>query len=233
MYDPQIGRFGQIDPYADVFFGWSPYTFSSNDPTLLNDPDGLLSDSAHPQELAPVVVTPQKKSSTIIIDSRPSKANPDFEFGTNTPFYVHYNQTDPGQWNPQITTEFATSLKISAALIPAGRGLKLTYEAYKILQRIRSLKNIPESAERAAEAARNGVSRPGYKGGGRFKNDGRSGDQVLPKTDANGNPIDYKEYDVNPRVPGQGRGTERVVYGSDGKAYYTDDHYHTFTEIKP
>jgi RHS repeat-associated protein len=154
IYDPQIGRFGQTDPYADVFSGESPYSFANNDPTLLNDPFGLLSDSAHPQELAPVVATPQKKSSTtVIIDSRPSKRNPNFRFGTNTPFYVHYNQTDPGQWNPQITAEFATSLKISATLIPAGKGLKLAYEAYKLLQRLRSLKNIPEATKKADKNA--------------------------------------------------------------------------------
>jgi guanyl-specific ribonuclease Sa len=47
----------------------------------------------------------------------------------------------------------------------------------------------------------------------------------LPKTDSNGNPINYKEYDVNPYQKGVNRGTERIVIGSDGKAYYTNDHY--------
>lgn len=43
--------------------------------------------------------------------------------------------------------------------------------------------------------------------------------------------VNYKEYDVNPFVKGQSRGTERIVIGDDGSVWYTNDHYHTFTEI--
>ncbi|MGO9868230.1 MAG: ribonuclease domain-containing protein [Rhodomicrobium sp.] len=42
----------------------------------------------------------------------------------------------------------------------------------------------------------------------------------------------YQEWDVNPRVPGVNRGAQRLVTGSDGSAYYTDDHYKTFTQIR-
>jgi RHS repeat-associated protein len=81
-------------------------------------------------------------------------------------------------------------------------------------------------------AAKNkGGARSGYKGGGAFANDGRDGGQILSKTDATGNPITYKEYDVNPYQKGVNRGTERVVIGSDSRAYYTNDHYKSFTEI--
>ncbi len=80
----------------------------------------------------------------------------------------------------------------------------------------------------------NGKKIPGTKkGGGKFANDGRGSGQTLPKTDANGKPITYKEYDVNPApTGGKNRGVERMVTGSDGKTYYTSDHYKTFTEIK-
>jgi hypothetical protein len=53
----------------------------------------------------------------------------------------------------------------------------------------------------------------GFRGGSAFANDGRSAGQVLPRTNANG-------------------GTERIVIGSDGKAYYTGDHYKTFIPIQ-
>ena len=56
--------------------------------------------------------------------------------------------------------------------------------------------------------------------------------ETLAHIKKTGNPITYKEYDVNPQQTGVNRGTERIVIGSDGKAYYTDDHYHTFTPIK-
>ena len=57
-------------------------------------------------------------------------------------------------------------------------------------------------------------------------------EKLLPKFDKNGNEITYKEYDISKaRVPSD-RGLKRVVIGSDGKKYYTNDHYKTFTEIK-
>ena len=55
----------------------------------------------------------------------------------------------------------------------------------------------------------------------------------MPRKDANGNPITYREYDINPAPQnGATRGNERMVVGSDGKAYYTRDHYKTFEEFK-
>ena len=54
----------------------------------------------------------------------------------------------------------------------------------------------------------------------------------MPKTDANGKPITYREWDVNPSQPGVNRGAERLVTGSDGSAWYTSDHYQTFTRIR-
>ncbi|GGZ63440.1 hypothetical protein GCM10010371_23820 [Streptomyces subrutilus] len=47
-------------------------------------------------------------------------------------------------------------------------------------------------------------------------------------------PLDgrYREYDVNPRTPGQYRDAERIVRDPDTRAvWYTDDHYATFREI--
>jgi RHS repeat-associated protein len=53
-YDPQIGRFWQMDPLAELFGSWSPYAFAYNNPMLLNDPLGLSGDTA---DLEPVIVT--------------------------------------------------------------------------------------------------------------------------------------------------------------------------------
>jgi len=41
IYDPQIGRFHQVDALADVSNNYSPYTFASDNPILRNDPLGL------------------------------------------------------------------------------------------------------------------------------------------------------------------------------------------------
>ena len=41
MYDPQIGRFAQIDKLAELGIDISPYVFAHNNPISLNDPLGL------------------------------------------------------------------------------------------------------------------------------------------------------------------------------------------------
>ncbi|NLG47229.1 ribonuclease domain-containing protein [Gordonia sp. (in: high G+C Gram-positive bacteria)] len=69
---------------------------------------------------------------------------------------------------------------------------------------------------------------PGTRGGDTFRNrEGR-----LPARTANGQRISYKEWDVNPKKPRSGRDAERIVTGSDGSAWYTLDHYQTFTQIR-
>jgi guanyl-specific ribonuclease Sa len=77
---------------------------------------------------------------------------------------------------------------------------------------------------------KNGQPPEGYEGGRTFLNLGKGGDQSLPNFDSNANTIKYREWDVNPHVGN--RGAERLVTGSDGKAYYTSDHYRTFIRVR-
>jgi ribonuclease T1 len=98
------------------------------------------------------------------------------------------------------------------AVLPAGVPSKVV----KVLKHIDEHKSAPD----------------GYEGGRTFLNLGRDGEQALPRKDKQGRPIRYHEWDVNPRVPGKNRGAERLVTGSDGSAYYTADHYRTFTKIR-
>jgi ribonuclease T1 len=88
---------------------------------------------------------------------------------------------------------------------------------------------IPESAQEVLDyvETHNGEAPPGYVGGRVFGNY----DGLLPSYDSEGNPITYREYDVNPYQQGVNRGVERIVVGSDGSAYYTNDHYATFVPI--
>jgi ribonuclease T1 len=66
-----------------------------------------------------------------------------------------------------------------------------------------------------------GKALPGYIGGGAFQNRERR----LPRGH-------YREYDVNPKIRGRSRDAERIVIEQDtGKAYYTADHYVTFTPL--
>jgi len=72
----------------------------------------------------------------------------------------------------------------------------------------------------------------GYEGGRQFQNFGGDGVQALPRTDSQGAAIQYREWDVHPKIPGKNRGAERLVTGSDRSAYYTPDHYRTFIRIR-
>jgi guanyl-specific ribonuclease Sa len=73
----------------------------------------------------------------------------------------------------------------------------------------------------------------GYEGGREFHNSGgRDGEEALPRRDARDRPVTYREWDVNRKVAGRNRGVERLITGSDGSAYYTSDHYRTFTKIR-
>ena len=66
-----------------------------------------------------------------------------------------------------------------------------------------------------------GKALPGYIGGGAFQNR----EKRLPRGQ-------YREYDVNPKIRGRSRDAERIVIEQDtGKAYYTGDHYRTFTPL--
>ncbi|MEZ0486975.1 ribonuclease domain-containing protein [Fibrella aquatica] len=79
-----------------------------------------------------------------------------------------------------------------------------------------------------AYARANKRAMDGYVGGRRFGNF----ENHLPRSDTDGKPIQYQEWDVNPKVRGRNRGTQRLVTGSDGRAWFTNDHYNTFVEVK-
>lgn len=74
----------------------------------------------------------------------------------------------------------------------------------------------------------NGSAPEGYVGGRKFGNY----EKQLPQKDDNGRRINYQEWDVNPKKQGRNRGAERLVTGSDGRAYYTKNHYKSFINVE-
>lgn len=90
-------------------------------------------------------------------------------------------------------------------------------------------KQIPEYVIKVLDHIRAYDKAPvGYVGGRTFFNR----EKLLPVTDSKDNKIYYREWDVRPKVQGKSRGPERLVTGSDGKAYYTVDHYQRFLIIQ-
>ncbi len=74
-----------------------------------------------------------------------------------------------------------------------------------------------------------GKAPEGYVGGRTFQNR----EKRLSSFDTNGMPLQYREWDVHPKVPGKNRGAERLITGSDESAWYTNDHYKSFKRILP
>jgi len=125
---------------------------------------------------------------------------------------------------------------IRAEGVGAGAEVPATAETTRTGQTPVPAENTPTVPQNALDTLdhvdRTGTAPQGYQGGAPFLNDGRGGGQVLPAADAQGNPITYQEWDVNPSVPGVNRAAQRLVTGNDGSAYYTDDHYKTFTRVR-
>lgn len=90
-------------------------------------------------------------------------------------------------------------------------------------------KSVPDKVHKVLEHVdKHSAPIDGYEGGRSFGNFERR----LPQTDDKGRRLKYREWDVNPLRPGVNRGPERLITGSDGSAYYTDDHYSTFKKIR-
>ena len=86
----------------------------------------------------------------------------------------------------------------------------------------------PKVFELLAYVRKNNRAPEGYVGGRKFGNF----EKLLPQKNKVGEPIQYREWDVNPKQAGQNRGSERLVTGSDDRAWYTRNHYNSFVEVK-
>jgi ribonuclease T1 len=123
---------------------------------------------------------------------------------TNTPQSPTIQNNNDNTKRPQTNNDVKPNSDNSNEAIPA--------KVYTVLEYIKANNSAMDS----------------YVGGRVFTN--REGN--LPRQDAQGNSIDYQEWDVNKKVQGQNRGTERICTGSDGRSWYTNDHYRSFTQIK-
>ena len=100
-----------------------------------------------------------------------------------------------------------------------------------LAQKIAGSKNFVEGEARAQKVVDHILRKKspphGYKGGRFYKNE----NMKLPVKGSQGKSLTYREYDTHPRVKGINRGNERIVIGSDGRIWYTHDHYKTFTQM--
>jgi len=96
----------------------------------------------------------------------------------------------------------------------------------------RGVKILPQDVSKALTEIDQGLPRSNVRNPKSFANDGRGGTPQLPTMNASGKPLDYIEHTVNPRPSGGALDGKRLVIGSDGSVWYTDDHFGTWTRVK-
>ena len=98
-----------------------------------------------------------------------------------------------------------------------------------------SLSDLPSNVQRAYYGYDNVSWKGNFNGQSRGTRAGRyynNDPAKLPQLDADGKTISYREFDVNNKISGQPRDSERFIRGDNGRVYYTPDHYNTFIEVE-
>ena len=238
-YDPAIGRFVGVDVFAESYEGLTPYHYGENSPIMYSDPTGLFTDVVN-EETGEVYHIDDGYDFRFVVSSddfaeiSKSGAIPDrLNRAWNSEFWRQVWEgvvTSDGSASDEITGLLVTDnlkdvTEVAVQLSDGKYGAAAIGLAMIPVNKLKKLKKLKKWLKK-----NDGKKIPGTKKGNvTFGN--RQG--KLPKTDADGNPITNKEYDITPApAAGRNRGAERIVRGSDGKTYYTDDHYKTFTEIK-
>jgi RHS repeat-associated protein len=108
MYDPQIGRFWQQDPMADISEGWSPYTFVNDNPISFCDPLGLDTTNLPAVIVTPLPVhKPQNNAPDLALIGTPPGGVDVPSAPTSTPEITIENPGEeiPGQGEPEGVPE--------------------------------------------------------------------------------------------------------------------------------
>ncbi len=252
-YDPIVGRWISTDPYSQY---WSPYTGMGNDPINFSDADGGYSRfgawwrnithggngiyqaggewgfNVNGGESFEVNGEPIQGYTSMFGTYGEGTEMTQFvsdltdrlataELQRNTTFYERYQAgLEPGH---AIEPSYPETwlMPVPKGLGGVGFGAKASKSLFS------SAKVVPSHARTIAQTVmRTGKTLQGY-----VSKNFENREKKLPQLDPNRKPITYKEYDVHPHVRGVDRGAERVVIGSDGRRYYTSDHYKTFTEF--
>ena len=243
-YNPASGRFITEDPVKD---GSNWYSYCGGNPVALLDVYGL--------ESSYIALREWINDRDIELDYISSQIN--WNSKTDTATAVLYNSNNNTSKKASFTagkdgnyikngriyvdiyklwSEFGTIIEPGLEINQTEDTLILTgvivaaVKTPKLLSKVlnNSEKLVPQKAKDLVSIIEknNGTPPKGYKGGKIYHNTPKAGEAKLPEG------ITYREYDVNPKVKGVPRDSERIVIGSDGSVWYTNDHYKTFVSIK-
>src|SRR5262249_26789877 len=125
------------------------------------------------------------------------------------PFYERAEPKIPDRPLPLEGLSAASDRNAERSASPATSNLRSTMDRVAVPRQAAAVLEYIDQNDRAPD---------GYEGGRTFMNLARDGEQSLRRTDAQGNTIQYREWDVHRKVQGRNRGAERLVTGSDHSA---------------
>lgn len=119
-YDPQIGRFHQLDPLADLTNDFSPFAYASNNPILRNDPTGLKDT---------VFVTPKSNMQEVVVIGKIQKLKGGEYDGQSFQGIKEEHYSKNG-WSGSTTKQFISDGQLEKAFQGWIAGLRSLAKAY-------------------------------------------------------------------------------------------------------
>ena len=207
---------------------WNYYSYSRNNPVMYKDDSGGFVDPASILlgiYVASVVLTAVAPVLPAVLENKETVLR-------NAPLTgdaIDIGESFTGKnifTNEKLSTLDRT-LTIGAMFLPVVSG-KIARKVSKMIPSIKMSKLSRKVQEVVEQIRKKGVPFDNYSGNGKYKNS----NNLLPDLDDVGKQIDYKEWDVDPKIKNQKRNAERIITGSDGSMYYTDEHYENFNKIE-
>ncbi len=257
-YDPVLGRFISKDSNeGDITnpLSLNRYSYCAGNPVVFNDPSGheyrwiremaaeVGATVEWDKKTRSAIVTYQGKETVYSKDYIYAEIKNDKIYIDDASFFCAIGAFWDNELRKAVIRQNELTVEDYADMVCGGGGVKVTGKigsrigimgAGKAVKNgnLNSLspngKNIYRKYEASGWKGNVSGQTPGTAAGSKYLNrDGK-----LPTTDSSGNAITYKEFDVNNKLPGLARDSERFVRGSDGSVYYTNDHYRSFIKIK-
>jgi len=251
-YNPRLSIWYGVDPLAEEYFGWSPYNYTFDNPIKYTDPDGMAPQDESSMDCCSEILLQGSSRGITILGTGESLLAGGLGGGlvAGGIIIVYKGNQQQKEFQLQKSYEFST-------LSHKEEKERLLKESFPVTKKDNLIvRSFPKEEQKGitilnSNKAKLGNAKlrnvndklaeidAGKADGHPYLNDGRDGSQVLPKKGKNGD-INYTTYDLNKaptpaqRKNGATRDKTRIVTGSDGSAYITNQHYNkgSFKKIR-